>query len=109
MRNKPVSLGRLTTLNWFRLSGDKVGLAKAFLWMIKMKIKKRHESRAQFITIFAVMFAVMVVAFHNLMHGGYAPLWSGVFIGGMIGLTREVVLRHRAKKMAKVKGHGSSK
>lgn len=36
MRNKPVSLGRLTTLNWFRLSGDKVGLTKAFLWVMKM-------------------------------------------------------------------------
>ena len=37
-------------------------------------------------------------------HGGYAPLWAGVFIGGTIGLTREIVLRHRAKKMAKTKG-----
>jgi uncharacterized membrane protein YjjP (DUF1212 family) len=66
-----------------------------------MKIKKRHESRAQFVIIFVVMFAIMVAAFHNLTHGGYAPLWGGLFVGGMIGLTREVVLRHRAKKMAK--------
>lgn len=43
------------------------------------------------------------------MNDGYAPLWGGVFVGGMIGLTREIVLRHRAKKMAKVKGYGSSK
>lgn len=33
-----------------------------------------------------------------------AELCGGVFVGGMIGLTREIVLRHRAKKMAKVKG-----
>lgn len=43
MRNKPVSLGRLTTLNWFRLSGDKVGLAKAFLWVMKMKSHNYEE------------------------------------------------------------------
>ena len=66
-----------------------------------MKIKKRHESRAQFIIIFMIMFSLMVIAFHNLMHDGYAPLWAGVFIGGTIGLTREIVLRHRAKKKAK--------
>ena len=66
-----------------------------------MKIKKRHESRAQFIIIFIIMFSVMVIAFHNLTHDGYAPLWAGVFIGGTIGLTREIVLRHRAKKKAK--------
>ena len=66
-----------------------------------MKIKKRHESRAQFIIIFMIMFSLMVIAFHNLTHGGYAPLWAGVFIGGTIGLTREIVLRHRAKKKAK--------
>ena len=66
-----------------------------------MKIKKRHESRTQFIIIFIIMFSLMVIAFHNLMHDGYAPLWAGVFIGGTIGLTREIVLRHRAKKKAK--------
>lgn len=71
---------------------------------MKMKIKKRHESRAQFVIIFVAMFALLVVSFHNLMHGGYAPLWGGVFVGGMIGLTREIVLRHRAKKMVKAKG-----
>ena len=70
---------------------------------MKMKIKKRHESRAQFAIIFMVMFAIMVVSFHNLMHGGYAPLWGGVFVGGIISLTREVVLRHRAKKLLKAK------
>lgn len=76
---------------------------------MKMNVKKRHHSRAQFVVISIIMFAVMVIAFHNLMHGGYAFLWGGVFVGGMIGLTREIVLRHRAKKMAKVKGCGSSK
>ena len=65
-----------------------------------MKIKKRHESRAQFIIIFMIMFSLMVIAFHNLTHDGYVPLWAGVFIGGTIGLTREIVLRHRAKKKA---------
>lgn len=74
-----------------------------------MNIKKRHHSRAQFVITFVTMFAIMVIAFHNLTHDGYAPLWGGVFVGGMIGLTREIVLRHRAKKMAKVKGYGSSK
>lgn len=34
---------------------------------------------------------------------------GGAFVGGMIGLTREIVLRHRAKKTVKVKGYGSSK
>lgn len=68
---------------------------------MKTKIKKRHESRAQFVIIFVVMFAIMAAAFHNLMHDGYAPLWGGLFVGGMIGLTREIVLRHRAKKMVK--------
>ena len=64
-----------------------------------MNVKKRHESRTQFIIIFIIMFSLMVIAFHNLTHGGYAPLWAGVFIGGTIGLTREIVLRHRAKKI----------
>ncbi len=71
---------------------------------MKMNIKKRHESRAQFIIIFVVMFALLVVSFHNLMRGGYAPLWGGLFVGGIISLTREIVLRSRAKKLAKAKG-----
>ena len=53
--------------------------------------------------IFMIMFSVMVIAFHNLTHDGYAPLWAGVFIGGTIGLTREIVLRHRAKKAMELK------
>lgn len=76
---------------------------------MKMKIKKRHESRAQFIIIFVVMFALLVVSFHNLMRGGDVYWWGGLFVGGIVSLTREIVLRHRAKKMAKVKGYGSSK
>lgn len=68
---------------------------------IKMSIKKRHESRAQFVTTFVIMFSMIVVSAHNLMHGGYAPLWGGLFVGGVISLTREIVLRHRAKKRAK--------
>lgn len=71
---------------------------------MKMKIKKRHESRAQFVIIFVLMLAIMAVAFHNLMNGGYAPLWGVLLVGGAISLTREVVLRHRAEKMAKAKG-----
>lgn len=71
---------------------------------MKMNIKKRHESRAQFIIIFVVMFALLVLSFHNLMHGGYIPLWGGLFVGGIISLTREIVLRSRAKKLAKAQG-----
>lgn len=76
---------------------------------MKMKIKKRHESRAQFVVISIIMFALLVLSFHNLMHDGYVFLWGGLFVGGIISLTREIVLRSRAKKMAKVKGYGSSK
>lgn len=69
---------------------------------MKMNVKKRHHSRAQFVVTSIIMFTVMVIAFHNLTHDGYAPLWGGLFVGGMIGLTREIVLRHRAKKMIRV-------
>lgn len=85
---------------------------------MKMKIKKRHESRAQFTFIFIVMFTLLVVSAHKLMHGlmdgsymysSYVYWWGGLNIGCAISLAREIVLRHRAKKLAKAKKQSKAK